>query len=110
MNKKQKKKLSKYQGYNDFVAANLKNNPELADHYLKSAFKEYEKDGNERALLIVLRQIAQAKGMSQVAKGTGISRQALYKALSERGNPRFSTITSIIHSLGYNLTLRHIRT
>ena len=51
----------------------------------------------------VLSDIAREKGMTQIAKETGLGRESLYKALSPEGNPEFSTILKVIHALGLNL-------
>lgn len=53
------------------------------------------------AFLIALRDVIEARGenISALAKEAGITRQALYQALSAEGNPRFSTITEILRSL-----------
>ena len=47
--------------------------------------------------------IARAKGMTQLAKETGVSREGLYKALSSDGNPEFSTVLKVIKALGLTL-------
>ncbi|WP_412103687.1 addiction module antidote protein [Slackia exigua] len=47
--------------------------------------------------------IARARGMTQLAKDTGITRDGLYKALSPTGNPSFSTVQKVIRTLGYKL-------
>ena len=47
--------------------------------------------------------IARAKGMSQVAKDAGLSRESLYKALSENGNPSFATVLKVARALGVRL-------
>jgi probable addiction module antidote protein len=47
--------------------------------------------------------IARAKGMSQLARDTGLSRASLYKALSGEGNPSFGTILKVMHALGIRL-------
>ena len=47
--------------------------------------------------------IARAKGMSQVARDAGLSRESLYKALSENGNPSFSTVLKVARALGVRL-------
>ncbi|WP_116137913.1 addiction module antidote protein [Trinickia diaoshuihuensis] len=47
--------------------------------------------------------IARARGMSQVARDAGISREGLYKALSAEGNPSFGTILKVIKALGLQL-------
>ena len=44
--------------------------------------------------------IARAKGMSQVARDAGLSRESLYKALGENGNPSFATILKVVRALG----------
>jgi len=47
-----------------------------------------------------LGDIARAKGMSQVARDAGLSRESLYKALSEDGNPSFATVLKVAKALG----------
>jgi probable addiction module antidote protein len=48
---------------------------------------------------------ARAKGMTQVARATGLSRESLYKALSMEGNPEFATILKVIDALGLQLAV-----
>ena len=50
-----------------------------------------------------LGDIARAKGMSQVARDAGLSRESLYKALSENGNPSFATVLKVAKALGVKL-------
>ena len=50
-----------------------------------------------------LGDIARAKGMSQVARDSGLSRESLYKALSENGNPSFATVLKVAKALGVRL-------
>lgn len=47
--------------------------------------------------------IARAKGMSQIARETGLGRESLYKALSAEGNPEFSTVFKVIKALGLRM-------
>ncbi len=47
-----------------------------------------------------LGDIARAKGMTQVARDAGLSRESLYKALSENGNPTFATVLKVAKALG----------
>lgn len=47
--------------------------------------------------------IARARGMAQVARDSGLTREGLYKALSSEGNPSFSTILKVIKALGLQL-------
>jgi probable addiction module antidote protein len=50
-----------------------------------------------------LGDIARARGMTQVARDTGLSRESLYKALSENGNPSFATVLKVAQALGVRL-------
>jgi len=47
--------------------------------------------------------IVRAKGMSQLAKDTGLGRESLYKTLSDQGNPSFGTILKVVRALGMEL-------
>ena len=62
------------------------------------------KDGTQEELLKAISDVARARGMTKTAKEAGITREGLYKALSPDGNPAFSTVWNILHSLGYTLT------
>lgn len=44
--------------------------------------------------------IARARGMMQLARDTGLTREGLYKALGEQGNPSFATVVKVMHALG----------
>jgi probable addiction module antidote protein len=50
-----------------------------------------------------LGDVARAKGMTQVARDSGLSRESLYKALSENGNPSFATVLKVAQALGLRL-------
>jgi probable addiction module antidote protein len=81
----------------------LRDNPRLAAEYLKAALEEADEP---KVLLIALRQIAQARGgMAKVAKAAGLERESLYRALSPRGNPRFSTLLAVTKAVGLKLTV-----
>lgn len=60
--------------------------------------------GDGSLIRAALGDIARAKGMSQIARDTGLARESLYKALSEEGNPEFSTILKVVHALGLKLS------
>jgi probable addiction module antidote protein len=49
--------------------------------------------------------VARARGMSQIAKETALSRESLYKALSAEGNPEFSTVIRVMHALGLRFSV-----
>jgi probable addiction module antidote protein len=66
--------------------------------YLEACMEEAPEDA--AFIAAALGNIARAKGMTQLARETGIGRESLYKALSGKGNPSFSTILKISHALG----------
>lgn len=67
--------------------------------YLEAALEE-----NDPTLVsAALGDIAKAKGMTDIAKKTGLGRESLYKALSQEGNPEFSTVMKVINALGLKL-------
>lgn len=69
--------------------------------YLQACMEEA---GDDAAFIAAaLGDIARAKGMSQLAKDTGLGRESLYKALSGEGNPSFGTILKVMHALGIKL-------
>lgn len=63
--------------------------------YLNAALE----DGDPAILAAALGDIARAKGMTQLARETGISRDGLYKALSPTGNPSFATVKKVVEAL-----------
>jgi probable addiction module antidote protein len=67
--------------------------------YLQAAFEE----GDATLIAAALGDIARAKGMSQIARETGLGRESLYKALSAEGNPEFATILKVVEALGLKL-------
>lgn len=67
--------------------------------YLNAAFE----DGDTSVIAAALGDVARAKGMTQLAKETGITRDGLYKALSPTGNPSFDTVQKILRALGLRL-------
>ncbi|MCY3710864.1 MAG: putative addiction module antidote protein [Caldilineaceae bacterium] len=69
--------------------------------YLEAAFEEDLGDG--RLIRAALSDIARARNMSQLAREVGMTREGLYKALSENGNPNFNTMMKIIRALGMRL-------
>lgn len=79
---------------------------EQAEAYLEVALEEFEQTKNANHLLQSLRNVVEARGgISELARRTKMNRQSLYKALSDEGNPRLSTIGVILHGLGYRLSL-----
>jgi probable addiction module antidote protein len=54
-------------------------------------------------VVAALGDIARSKGMTHIARETGLGRESLYKALSIEGNPEFATVIKVIRSLGLRL-------
>lgn len=75
---------------------------EFAAGYLREAME----DGVPGVLLLALRRVAEALGgMTKLARQTGLTREALYKTLSKDGNPRLSSLRSILAASGLQLTI-----
>ena len=82
------------------VAEQLRTPDEMAA-YLDAWFIEATDDA--AGIARALGDIACAKGMTQVARDAGLSRESLYKALSENGNPSFATVLKVARALGVRL-------
>jgi len=74
--------------------------PKSIAAYLEAAFE----DGDPALIATALGDIARAIGMTQLASQTGVTREALYKALSPTGDPRLSTFLGVMKALGIKLT------
>jgi probable addiction module antidote protein len=78
----------------------LKTDEEMA-LYLEACFEEA---GDDAAFIAsALGNIARAKGMSDIAAATGLTREGLYRTLSKDGNPSFSAILKVMKALGLKL-------
>src|SRR5438874_10200808 len=82
------------------VAEQLRTREEMAA-YLDAWFEEAP--DNAVGIARALGDIARARGMTQVARDAGLSRESLYKALSENGNPSFATVLKVARALGVRL-------
>ena len=60
-------------------------------------------EGDPSLVAAALGDIARARGMSQVARDTGMSRESLYRSLSAEGDPEFATVMKVIKALGIRL-------
>ena len=75
-------------------------NPEAQAELLSDAFES----GDAKYIANALGVVARARGMSQVARDAGVTREALYKALSDDGDPRLTTLLGVVKALGIKLT------
>lgn len=85
-------------GIKPFDAADYLQSDEDCARYLQACMD----DAPEDAALFTkaVGDVARARGMMQLARDTGITREGLYKALGEQGNPSFATVVKVMHALG----------
>jgi probable addiction module antidote protein len=75
--------------------------PEAELAYLEAAFE----DGDPALIAAAIGDIARARGMAQIAKAAGLSRETMYKAFSADGNPTLETLAGVTKALGYRLMI-----
>ena len=78
--------------------------PKYAAGYLDAVLLDSANEGKERFLL-ALRDVAKAHGMTKLAQETDMAREAMYRALSENGNPELATLTSLLDAVGLRLSV-----
>lgn len=88
-----------------FDAAQYLDNEKVMAAYLK----EVMETGDNELFLSALGDIAKARGMTEVAKASGLSRESLYKAVRPGSKPQYETIDRIVHALGLKLTVSPVR-
>ncbi|WP_037319990.1 addiction module antidote protein [Salegentibacter sp. Hel_I_6] len=77
---------------------------EMIAEYLNSVLEE----GDTSDLIIALRHISKAIGMTKIADETGLSRPSIYKALSDGAKPQFSTIMKVLKAVGGQIKINPI--
>jgi probable addiction module antidote protein len=83
-----------------YDSAEYLDTPEAVAVYLEEAFATDDPE----FISFALGTVARAKGMTEVARKTGLSRESLYKALSAEGNPEFATILKVMKALDLKIT------
>ncbi|MDR3247554.1 MAG: putative addiction module antidote protein [Treponema sp.] len=78
------------------------NSKEDVRAYLEAALEENDTE----LLLSVIGDIARSNGMAQIAKELNVARESLYRSLSPKGNPSFSTVMQVLDILGFQLSLK----
>ena len=84
--------------HNEWLRKQLKD-PGFSAEYLTAAAE----DEAPAVFLQALRKVAEAQGMAAVAKRAGIPRESLYRVLSAKGNPRWSTLAPVVRATGLKL-------
>lgn len=82
-----------------FDAADYLDNEESIAAYLNATLE----DDDPEQFIVALKTVARARGMTQLAKDTGLGRESLYKALSPGAKPRYDTIMKVVRALGVTL-------
>lgn len=76
--------------------------PEAIADYLDAALE----DGDPHVVASVIGDIARAKGMADISRETGLSRESLYRTLGDSGNPRLDTLLKVLKALGLRISAR----
>ncbi|MBY3119781.1 putative addiction module antidote protein [Rhizobium leguminosarum] len=87
----------------DFDPAEMLDSDEAIEAFIIEALQT----GDAKFIASALGVVARAKGMSKIARKTGLSREHLYKALSENGNPTLETTLAVMKAIGLELTTKH---
>jgi probable addiction module antidote protein len=88
-------------GIAPYDSADYLNTERDIKNYLEAVFEE---PVDQQLLIHTLGVVARARGLTQLAKDTGITRGGLYKALSPTGNPSFETVAKIVGAFGLRLS------
>lgn len=83
-----------------FDAADYLDDEETIAEYITAALE----DPNPDVFLSAVRDVARARGMTQIAEYTGLGRESLYKAQTPGAKPRYDTMLKLLHALGVKLT------
>lgn len=97
----------KLRTFDEAQLEHYKKHPHELKSFVGVALEEYQKDGDEKAFLSALSLATRVHGgFSKLSKSTGLNRENLYRALSERSDPRLSTIMQVLNTLGFSLKIR----
>ena len=99
--KKQTRSKSKPLRLAPFDASEFLDNEEVISEYLAAALE----DRNPDVFLRAVANVAKARGISEVAKASGLGRESLYKALAPGAKVRYETVRKVLDSLGVKLTI-----
>jgi len=100
------RKIGAASSHHEREVAELRADRDLAVEYLKAAMESLDDPDDRAAGLLALRTVAEAYGgLGAVAAEAGISREALYRALSAKGNPTLKTILAVLKAVGMKLSV-----
>ncbi len=89
--------------FHDFDPAEMLDSDEAVEAFLAGAMK----GSDASAIASAIGVVARAKGMSDIARKTGLAREHLYKSLSVNGNPTLETTLAVLKAIGFRLTPEH---
>ncbi len=95
-----KNKKSKAKDYQKYLIDSLKD-PAEAVEYLNASLDEAA--DMPELFLVAMRNVAEAHGISRLAKKTRLNREYLYTMLSKRGNPRYESLAKLLRAMGIRL-------
>ncbi len=95
------RKKSKAKDYQKYLIESLKD-PIEAVEYLNASLEEAE--DMPELFLVALRNVAEAHGISRLAKRTKLNREYLYTMLSKKGNPRYQSLVRLLQAMGIRLS------
>ena len=92
--------------FQELLLQNLQD-PKEAAAYLKAALA----DEDERIFLLALRDVLEARGESiaTLSEETSLNKQNLYRMLSKNGNPRFNSLKTVLHAIGFEMAIQPIK-
>jgi probable addiction module antidote protein len=100
-----KRKKIIYRDFQEILLENLQD-AEIATAYLKVALA----DEDERIFLLALRDVLEARGtIADLAEETHLNKQNLYRMLSKKGNPRFTSLKTVLHAIGFEMDIHPIK-
>src|SRR5207249_7570330 len=85
--------------FRDDLLADLAD-PREAASYLNAAMED-----SEEMFLVALRDVAEAKQMAKVAEGAGVARESVYRMLTAKGNPTYTSLLGILHAVGLKMAI-----
>lgn len=96
-------KKRKFRNYEEKLLQDLQD-PELAHHYLNEALA----DEDPRMFLLALKNVHEAQGgqVTDLAKKANLSRENIYRILSKKGNPKLTSIISLLNAVGFSLAVQ----
>ena len=103
-----KKNITKARKFRDYLGEKLKD-PEYARGFLEASLQEYIEHGDREVFLGSIKYVTEVQGgVKHLSEKIGLSRSALYKVFSEKGNPTFDTLNSILTGLGFTLKIERL--